>query len=82
MNHVTAHPSAIRRFLHAQSSAGLVLMAAAVAALAIANSPVGPGYAAMLHAHAGPLSVEHWINDGLMAFFFVDRRGKGTPLAG
>lgn len=71
MNHVTAHPSAIRRFLHAQSSAGLVLMAAAVAALAIANSPVGPGYAAMLHAHAGPLSVEHWINDGLMAFFFL-----------
>lgn len=71
MQNVSAHASAIRRFLHAQSSAGLVLMGAAIAALAIANSPVGPGYAALLHAHLGPLSVKHWINDGLMALFFL-----------
>ncbi|AXJ96475.1 MULTISPECIES: Na+/H+ antiporter NhaA [unclassified Sphingomonas] len=71
MQHHSAHSSAIRRFLHAQSSAGLVLMAAAVVALAIANSPVGPGYATMLHAYLGPLSLVHWINDGLMALFFL-----------
>ena len=46
-------------------------MAAAVVALIIANSPLGPGYAAMLHAYVGPLSLEHWINDGLMAVFFL-----------
>ena len=64
-------PSALRRFLEGQSSAGLVLMGAAALALLIANSPLGDSYAAVLHAHLGPLSVEEWINDGLMAVFFL-----------
>jgi NhaA family Na+:H+ antiporter len=66
-----AHRSAIRRFLEAQSSAGLVLMAAAIVALIIANSPLGPSYDGILHAYVGPLSLGHWINDGLMAVFFL-----------
>ncbi|BBD01093.1 MULTISPECIES: Na+/H+ antiporter NhaA [Sphingobium] len=65
------HPSALRRFLDAQSSAGLVLMGAAAAALIIANSPLGPGYEALLHLYIGPLSLGHWINDALMAVFFL-----------
>jgi NhaA family Na+:H+ antiporter len=69
--HHHAQPSALRRFLEGQSSAGLVLMAAAALALLIANSPLGPGYEALLHAHVGPLSLGHWINDGLMAVFFL-----------
>ncbi|QZP07689.1 Na+/H+ antiporter NhaA [Caenibius sp. WL] len=68
---VHSRPSAIRKFLEAQSSAGLVLMAAAIVALLIANSPLGPGYEAMLHGYIGPLSLAHWINDGLMAVFFL-----------
>jgi NhaA family Na+:H+ antiporter len=64
-------PSALRRFLDSQSSAGLVLMGAAALALVIANSSFGPGYEALLHAYVGPLSVGHWINDGLMAVFFL-----------
>ena len=64
-------PSAIRRFLESQSSAGLVLMGAAVLALIVANSPLGPTYETILHAYAGPLSVGHWINDALMAVFFL-----------
>ena len=71
MYHPHAHPSAIRRFLEAQSSAGIVLMGAAVAALLIANSPLAQDYAAILHANVGPLSLEHWINDGLMTIFFL-----------
>ncbi|KQM62808.1 sodium:proton antiporter [Sphingomonas sp. Leaf17] len=66
-----ARPSAIRRFLESQSSAGIVLMGAALIALLIANSPFGPGYADLLHAMVGPLSLGHWINDGLMAIFFL-----------
>lgn len=66
-----ATPSALRRFLDGQSSAGLVLMGAAAAALIIANSRLGPGYEALLHAYFGPLSVAHWINDALMAVFFL-----------
>ena len=69
----TSHPrpSAIRQFLEAQSSAGLVLMASALAALAIANSPLAADYEALLHVYVGPLSISHWINDGLMAVFFL-----------
>ncbi len=64
-------PSAIRRFLESQSSAGLVLMGAAVLALVLANSPVGSSYDTILHAYVGPLSIGHWINDALMAVFFL-----------
>ncbi|MDN3566562.1 Na+/H+ antiporter NhaA [Paeniroseomonas aquatica] len=70
-DHHHTHPSALRRFLAGQSSAGLVLMGTAALALAIANSPLGPGYEALLHAYVGPLSLGHWINDGLMAVFFL-----------
>lgn len=71
VNRPHARPSALRRFLDGQSSAGLMLMGAAALALIVANSPLGPGYQELLHAKAGPLSVSHWINDGLMAFFFL-----------
>lgn len=69
--HHDTHPSALRRFLAGQSSSGLVLMGMAVLALAIANSSFGPGYQALLGTYIGPLSVGHWINDGLMAVFFL-----------
>ncbi|MEG3089624.1 Na+/H+ antiporter NhaA [Sphingomonas sp. PB4P5] len=64
-------PSALRTFLERQSSAGLVLMGAAAIALIVANSPFAADYAAVLHAKIGPLSIGHWINDGLMALFFL-----------
>jgi NhaA family Na+:H+ antiporter len=71
MTKSSVRPSAIRRFLEAQSSAGIVLMAAALVALLIANSPLGPGYDQLLHTYLGPLSLGHWINDGFMAVFFL-----------
>jgi NhaA family Na+:H+ antiporter len=70
-NQAQGRPSAIRRFLEGQSSAGLVLLGSAAVALLIANSPLAPRYDAMLHAHFGPLSLGHWINDGFMALFFL-----------
>lgn len=63
--------SALRAFLTSESSGGLVLMAAAFAALIVANSPWASDYQEALHTHLGPLSVLHWINDGLMAVFFL-----------
>ncbi len=64
-------PGALHAFLHGQSSAGLVLMAAALLALGLANSPLAPGYEKLLQVYLGPLSLHHWINDGLMAVFFL-----------
>lgn len=67
-----ARPSgALRRFLANEASAGLVLMAAAALALLVANSPLAPAYFGALHAYLGPLSLLHWINDALMAVFFL-----------
>ena len=61
----------LRAFLDSEAAGGLVLMAAAALALVVANSPLAPAYFAALHAYLGPLSVLHWINDGLMAVFFL-----------
>jgi NhaA family Na+:H+ antiporter len=62
---------AVRDHLSGEAGPGIVLMAAAAAALIVANSPLGPAYQHLLHAPIGPLSVHHWINDGLMAVFFL-----------
>ncbi|RKK04842.1 Na+/H+ antiporter NhaA [Pseudoroseomonas wenyumeiae] len=61
----------MRRFLDSEASGGLVLMAVAAAAILVANSPLAESYFHLLHIYAGPLSVSHWINDALMAVFFL-----------
>jgi Na+:H+ antiporter, NhaA family len=63
--------SALRDFLQSEAAGGYLLMAAAVLALVIANSPMATGYFDLLHAPVGPMSLHHWINDGLMALFFL-----------
>jgi NhaA family Na+:H+ antiporter len=65
------HLSLLRRFLEGQSSAGLVLMGAAALALVIANSRLASGYDVLLNTYVGRLSLRDWINDGLMAVFFL-----------
>lgn len=61
----------IRKFLDNGTSGGLLLIAAAALALVVANSPLADAYFHALHAYVGPLSVAHWINDALMALFFL-----------
>jgi Na+:H+ antiporter, NhaA family len=63
--------SMFRRFLDSEASSGLVLMAAAALALVVANSALAPAYLGALKTYVGPLSLLHWINDGLMAVFFL-----------
>ncbi|MGE0279599.1 MAG: Na+/H+ antiporter NhaA [Rhizobiaceae bacterium] len=64
-------PSAFRRFVDAEASGGIVLMGAAALALIVANSGSAETYFAALKTYIGPLNVSHWINDGLMAIFFL-----------
>ena len=70
--------NAIRDFLKLESAGGLMLMAAAVLALLLANSALAPLYN-LLHdlpvvVKVGALEVDKplflWVNDGLMAIFF------------
>lgn len=63
--------SALRELLRGESAAGLILIGAATAALLVANSPLSKAYFDLLHSYAGALSILHWINDGLMALFFL-----------
>jgi len=56
---------------NADRNAGLALMGAAAAALAVANSPLAHAYHQLLEAKLGPLSVHYWIADALMALFFL-----------
>ena len=67
----SANPSFIRRFLASEAAGGIVLMAMALLALIVANSPASAIYFDTLHAYIGGLSVLHWINDALMAVFFL-----------
>ncbi|MBL8643508.1 MAG: Na+/H+ antiporter NhaA [Rhodospirillaceae bacterium] len=69
--HAHNNGSTLRQFLDSESLGGLVLMAVAILALAIANSSLAPAYFNALAVSAGPLSVQHWINDALMALFFL-----------
>ena len=61
----------LSRFIASEASGGLVLIVAALLALIVANSPLAPVYFAALHSYLGPLSLLHWINDALMAVFFL-----------
>ncbi len=63
--------STLRRFLDNEASGGLALMASAALALVVANSPLAEIYFHALHVHIVPLSLLHWINDALMAVFFL-----------
>lgn len=68
----------VERFLRIEAASGIVLLAAAVVALAWANSPWRDVYARIWHApiglRFGSFSFERdahfWINDGLMTVFF------------
>ncbi len=58
-------------FFESEKAGGLVLIACTVLALAIANSPLGSAYGALWHASVAGMTLEHWVNDGLMAVFFL-----------
>jgi NhaA family Na+:H+ antiporter len=63
--------SIIRQLLSSQAAGGQLLMLSAVAAMGVANSPLSDRYFHLLHEYFGPLSLLHWINDALMALFFL-----------
>ena len=70
--------SALLEFLRTEAGGGVVLLAAAVAALVWANSPWQDAYHDLWHHEiaVGPgrwavrESLQHWVNDGLMTVFF------------
>ena len=58
-------------FFESEKSGGVLLILCTLVSLGIANSSLGPAYQQIWHAKLAGLSVEHWVNDGLMAVFFL-----------
>lgn len=67
-------------FLESEQASGVILIVCMVASIAMANSYFGSDYLDIWHARVGfeigetislNYTLEHWINDGLMAIFFL-----------
>ena len=71
--------SVLRAFLASEAAGGILLMVAAALAMFVANSVFAEDYFHFIHAitgpeltpKLGPMTVHLWINDGLMAIFFL-----------
>ena len=63
--------AAFKEFIANERSGAVILIICTIISLIIANTAFGPSYLGFWHSYAGPLSVEHWVNDGLMAIFFL-----------
>ena len=69
----------ISKFFQLKSAAGILLLAAAIAAILVENSFLSDSYAKLLHTSVSinisnfgvDKDLHHWINDGLMAIFFL-----------
>ncbi len=74
---VTVSP--LRDFFHAESAGGIVLVIATITALVWANSPWKQSYFELWHTHLSialgshsiDLTLEQWVNEGLMTIFFL-----------
>jgi Na+:H+ antiporter, NhaA family len=60
-----------KNFFESKKSGGVLLIICTAVSLLITNSAAGEGYLGLWHTYVGPLSLEHWINDALMAVFFL-----------
>jgi NhaA family Na+:H+ antiporter len=68
----------LKRFLHIEATSGIVLLVVTLTALILANSPLAEQFLAFWKIPLGfrigsfqmNHSLQHWINDGLMAIFF------------
>ncbi len=69
----------IEEFIEKESTSGILLILATVLALVFSNTSLSVWYDSFLHLpvgiHVGTLNLEkslyHWVNDGLMAIFFL-----------
>ncbi|MGQ9897137.1 MAG: Na+/H+ antiporter NhaA [Acidobacteriota bacterium] len=60
-----------KRFFLSEQASGVLLLICTIISLVLANSPLGKAYLHAWHVKVAGLPVEVWINDGLMAVFFL-----------
>jgi Na+:H+ antiporter, NhaA family len=71
--------SVLRAFWTSEAAGGVLLLLVSALAIVVANSPLANAYHHLLHfetgpvlSHSiGPMTLHLWVNDGLMAIFFL-----------
>ncbi|MEN3037872.1 MAG: Na+/H+ antiporter NhaA [Candidatus Kryptonium sp.] len=58
-------------FFESEKTGGFILIVCTIISLILANSHFGRDYVNLFHLKFAGLTLEHWINDGLMAIFFL-----------
>lgn len=58
-------------FFHSEKSGGIILLACTILSLSLSNSALAGNYLSMWEYELGSHSTTYWINDGLMAIFFL-----------
>jgi len=58
-------------FFDSEKSSGILILFCTLVSMSIANSMFGEQYLNFWHIELLGLSIEHWVNDGLMAVFFL-----------
>jgi len=61
----------LKQFIQSESFSGLLLITFTLLALGMANSPWAPIYQALPQISLANLSIQHWVNEGLMTLFFL-----------
>ncbi|NWF71643.1 MAG: Na+/H+ antiporter NhaA [Nitrospirae bacterium] len=59
------------KFFDSEKSSGGLLIICTLFSLLVTNSSFGAAYVSFWQVDVGGLNLEHWINDGLMAIFFL-----------
>ena len=60
-----------KQFAHSGKAGSVLLILCTLASLIIANSAWGERYLGFWHQYVAGLNIEHWVNDALMAIFFL-----------
>lgn len=63
--------SSFQNFFNSEKSSGVLLIVCTLISLLVSNSASGPDYLGLWQTAVAGLSLEHWINDALMAVFFL-----------
>ncbi len=63
--------SMFNQFFNSEKSSAVLLIFCTVISLSVTNTSFGPSYLAFWQTNFVGLSLEHWINDALMAIFFL-----------
>lgn len=60
-----------KEFYESEKAGGIILLIVTIVSLLLANSPIQSNYIGFWQFDVGGHSITHWINDGLMAIFFL-----------